>query len=135
FDWVNSPAQFVEQLSSHLWTTHQQDAFRLAAMEYADRLHAAAPPEPLSAARIGISIIGQGVDSYGEPLFRKLRPHGAYFSHVRPENGLAILLDAVAARSKTHPGSFSHWYIDGGEAVAHDPSLTCVSYGGLATAR
>src|SRR5262245_65579156 len=26
FDWVNSPAQFVEQLSSHLWTTHQQDA-------------------------------------------------------------------------------------------------------------
>src|SRR5689334_12187317 len=22
FDWINSPAQFVEQLSSHLWTTH-----------------------------------------------------------------------------------------------------------------
>src|SRR5215468_9624371 len=31
FDWVNQPAQFVEQLSSHLWTTHQQDAFRKAA--------------------------------------------------------------------------------------------------------
>src|SRR5215469_2976244 len=28
FDWVNAPAQFVEQLSSHLWTTHQLDAFR-----------------------------------------------------------------------------------------------------------
>src|SRR5712664_3247809 len=28
FDWVNAPAQFVEQLSAHLWTTHQLDAFR-----------------------------------------------------------------------------------------------------------
>ena len=32
FDWVNSPGQFVEQLSAHLWTTHQQDAYRRAAM-------------------------------------------------------------------------------------------------------
>src|SRR5258708_9392878 len=32
FAWVNSPAQFVEQLSAHLWTTHQQDAYRKAAM-------------------------------------------------------------------------------------------------------
>ena len=31
FDWVNAPAQFVEQLSAHLWTTHQLDAFRMAA--------------------------------------------------------------------------------------------------------
>src|ERR1041385_4226584 len=40
FDWVNSPAQFVEQLSAHLWTTHQQDAFRKAATDYGNRLHA-----------------------------------------------------------------------------------------------
>ena len=33
FDWVNSPAQFVEQLSSHLWTTHQLDTFRTAAID------------------------------------------------------------------------------------------------------
>ncbi len=45
FEWVNSPAQFVEQLSAHLWTTHQMDAFRKAALDYADRLHAAVPPE------------------------------------------------------------------------------------------
>jgi hypothetical protein len=36
FDWVNSPAQFVEQLSAYLWTTHQLDAFRLAALAYAE---------------------------------------------------------------------------------------------------
>src|SRR5438132_13978365 len=27
-DWVNSPAIFTEQLTAHLWTTHQIDAFR-----------------------------------------------------------------------------------------------------------
>src|SRR5215469_15344066 len=35
-DWINHPAQFVAQLSQHLWTTHQLDAFREAAKEYAD---------------------------------------------------------------------------------------------------
>ncbi len=40
-DWVSSPAQFVEQLSAHLWTTHQLDDFRVAATKYADDLSAA----------------------------------------------------------------------------------------------
>ena len=53
-DWVNSPAQFVEQLSAHLWTTHQMDAFRNAALAYADRLRAAVPPEPPPLPRLGI---------------------------------------------------------------------------------
>src|SRR5262245_33999334 len=60
-DWVNSPAQFVEQLSSHLWTTHQQDTFRKAATDYGNRLHAAAPPENPAIPRLGIAIVGQGV--------------------------------------------------------------------------
>ncbi len=34
FDWVGQPAQFVEQLSAYLWSTHQLDAFRKAAIEY-----------------------------------------------------------------------------------------------------
>jgi hypothetical protein len=135
FDWINFPAQFVEQLSSHLWTTHQLDAFRLAATGYADRLHAAQPPDPLPVPRLGISIIGQGVDSYSEPLFRKLRAQGAYFSHVKPELGLKRLLEAVAARAKAHPAPFGHWYIDGGESADHDPALTCVSYSALEPAR
>jgi len=36
FDWVNAPAQFVEQLSAHLWSTHQLDSFRKAAIAYAE---------------------------------------------------------------------------------------------------
>jgi hypothetical protein len=135
FDWINSPAQFVEQLSSHLWTTHQLDPFRTAATEYADHLNhftaAEAPPIP----RFGISIIGQGVGSFDEVLFRKLRPHGTYFNRIKPDNGLQILLDAVQARAKAHPVSYSHWYIDGGEPADHDVSLTSVSYAALESAR
>jgi len=134
-DWVNAPGQFVEQLSAHLWSTHQQDAFRLAAVHYADRLRAAAPPETPPVPRLGISIIGKGLDSYDEPLFRKLRPHGAYCTRVNPENGVKLLLDVVAARAKAHPAPYAHWYIDGGEEAKHDPALTVVSYDALAPAR
>jgi hypothetical protein len=135
FDWVNSPAQFVEQLSAHLWSTHQLDAFRKAAVDYADRLRAAVRPEQPSVPRLGISIIGKGVESYSEPLFRKLRPHGAYFSGVKPDDGLKALLDAASARAKAHPAPYGHWYIDGGEEAEHDASLTTISYSALAPTR
>jgi hypothetical protein len=135
FDWVNAPAQFVEQLSSYLWTTHQLDAFRTAALAYADRLRTVVPPEKPPVPRLGITIIGQGVTASDALLFRKLRPHGAYFSAVKPENGLEFLLNAVAARAKAHPVPYAHWYIDGGQAAAHDPALTCVSYHALEPVR
>jgi len=135
FDWINAPAQFVEQLSSHLWTTHQLDAFRTAAIAYADRLRAAVPPASPAAPRLGMAVVGQGVASYDAPLFRKLRPHGAYYGRVNPENGVRVLLDAVAARAKAHPEPYAHWYIDGGQQAEHDAALTTVSYGALEPAR
>jgi hypothetical protein len=134
-DWVNAPAQFVEQLSAHLWATHQLDAFRNAALDYANRLGAAVPPENPPVPRLGITVIGQGVTTSQNPLFRKLRPHGAYFSNVIPKNGLRILLDAAAARAKAQPVAYAHWYVDGGEQADHDSALTCVSYGALGPAR
>jgi hypothetical protein len=135
FDWVNSPAQFVEQLSAHLWTTHQMDGFRKAALEYADRLHNAVPPESPAIPRLGIAVIGQGVDTPQEPLFRKLRPQGAYFTAINPENGLLQLLDALAARTKANPIPYAHWYVDGGQELPHDQGITCVSYNALAPVR
>jgi hypothetical protein len=134
-DWVNSPAQFVEQLSAHLWTTHQLDAFRIAATEYADRLRAAVPVEPPGIPRLGITVIGRDVETYDQPLFRKLRPHGVFYSAVKPDNGLNCLLEVVVARAKKHPEPFSHWYIDGGQEAVHDSRLTSVSYGALEPAR
>jgi hypothetical protein len=134
-DWVNSPALFVEQLSAHLWATHQLDAFRKAATDYADRLHAAVPPEQAPIPRLGIAVIGQGVSGYDEPLFRKLRPHGGYFGRVKPEGGLRLLLDAIGARAQSHRIPYGHWYVDGGAEAEHSPELTCVSYRALEPVR
>ena len=136
FDWVNAPAQYSEQLSAHLWATHQIDAFRAAATEYVQRANAAAPPEPLPLARLGIVVLGQGVAESKHPLFRKLRPQGVYFSRVQPENGVRTLVDAVAARATAHPVPYGHWYIDGGASASVScAGLTCVSYQSLEPVR
>ena len=135
YDWVNSPGQFVEQLSAHLWATHQLDAFRTAATSYASRLAAVNPPEPPPIPRLGISIIGQGVATYDDPLFRKLRPQGVHFTQVSPDNALQTVLAVVEERAKTHPIPYGHWYVDGGSEMKYDPALTGVSYRALAPAR
>jgi hypothetical protein len=135
YDWVNSPGQFVEQLSAHLWATHQLDAFRAAATSYANRLATANPPEPPPIPRLGISVIGQGVTTYNDPLFRKLRPHGVHFTQVKPEGAMQTMLDVVAERAKAHPTPYGHWYIDGGDEAKYDPALVGVSYRALAPAR
>lgn len=131
FDWVNQPAQFVEQLSAYLWRTHQLDAFRNAATDYQAKLDAATPSRPLPIPRLGIAIIGQQVASYDEPLFANLRRHGTYFDQVKPENGLQLLLDAVADRASAHPEPYAHWYVDGGTAIPSSTHLTTVSYAGM----
>ena len=135
FDWVNSPAQFTEQLSAHLWSTHQLDAFRLAATAYGDRLRTAVPVEAPAVPRLGITVIGEGVQSYSGPLFRKLRPHGAFFSNVLPDEGLPTLLATLASRAQQHGAPYAHWYIDGGEAAGHASSLVFVSYAALESVR
>jgi hypothetical protein len=68
-------------------------------------------------------------------LFSKLRPHGTYFSRIKPDNGVQILLNTVEARAKVHPVRYGHWYIDGGEPADHDSSLTLISYSALESAR
>ena len=127
-DWINQPAQFVEQLSAYLWTTHQLDAFREAAITYGNRTRIDTPSEPVAARRLGIAIIGQGVESYEDPLFRNLRKHGTYFRQVKPENGVELLLAGVETRAKAHPIPYGHWYVDGGQAVDHSQLISCVSF-------
>jgi hypothetical protein len=134
-DWVNHPAQFVEQESAHLWSTHQLDAFRIAATHYGDNLRAATPVRPLPIPRLGIAVIGQGATTATEPLFRNLRPHGTYFTSIKPEDGLAHLLAAVEARAAAHPTPYAHWHVDGGESIQPTPSLTTVSYQALGPLR
>jgi hypothetical protein len=127
-DWVNQPAQFVEQLSAYLWKTHQLDAFREAAIAYGNRTRIVASSESTVIPPLGIAVIGQGVQSYDEPLFRNLRKHGTYFKRVKPDNGFELLMAAVEARAKAHPVPYGHWYVDGGQPADHSPLLSCVSF-------
>lgn len=134
-DWINHPAQFMEQESAYLWATHQLDAFSRAAVEYGDSLRSSLPIEPLPIRRLGIAVIGQGVTSYDSPLFRNLRVHGTYFGRVKPDNGLELLLAEVEARAKAHPVPYDHWYVDGGQAIRQNPLLSNVSYQALEPVR
>ena len=75
FDWVNSPAQFVEQLSSYLWTTHQLDAFRTAALRrlMPSAMRRGSAGRRLRTARLGIVVVGEGWKLPNElPAFRKI---------------------------------------------------------------
>ena len=94
----------------------------------------AVPAEPPSIPRLGITVVGQGVAAYDEALFRKLRPHGAYFKRSSRKM-VSSSCSAPCARAKAHPVAYGHWYIDGGAAADHDPALTCVSYDALEPVR
>ena len=134
-DWVNSPAGFSEQLTAHLWTTHQIDAFRAAAVEYVTKSNAAAAEESLPTHRLGIVVIGQGVRDNQYRLFRKLRPHGTYFTRVQHPDGLKTLADVVAKRATAHPAPYAHWYIEGGVGAGIPGAVASVSYAALSGAR
>lgn len=134
-DWVNAPALFVEQQSAYLWSTHQLDAFRIAATQYGEALGSAVSPLPLEGNRLGIAIIGQGATATQEMLFRDLRPHGTYFSRIRADDGVEQLLQVVESRAQQHPSRYGHWYVEGGSFVRQTPSLTTVGYADLSPMR
>jgi len=133
-DWINSPAVFSEQLSAHLWATHQIDAFRAAAVDYVAKSNGSSPDPSLPLHRLGIAVIGQGAGKSDYRLFRKLRTQGTYYTQVRHSDGVKTLLDAVAKRAQTGD-HYSHWYIDGAAGAPAPPGVTLISYSALAGPR
>jgi hypothetical protein len=133
--WIETPSIFIEQLTTHLWTTQQMDDFRAAAQAYAAVWQAANAQQQPGMQRLGIVVVGQGVAATDYPLFRKLRPKGVFFTHVSAPDGLRTLLASVSVRASTHPLPFGHWYIDGGVAESISSAVTTVSYAGLEPAR
>ncbi len=120
-DWVNRPGEFSERLSAHLWTTSQVADFRTAAVNFLNAVRSAIPPSQPVIPRLSIVVVGQGATEESHPLFRKLRPHGTYFSQVNPANGLLLVMQRAAARAKQRPLPFGHWYIDGGTPASLPP--------------
>ncbi len=121
-DWVKAPGEFSERLSAHLWTTNQVAAFRTAAVEFLNTVRTAIPVPAPPIPRLSIVIVGQGVTEYSSPLFRKLRPHGTYFTKVNSDGGLRILMQRASTRAARHPKPFAHWYVDGGSPISPAPA-------------
>ena len=135
FDWVNSPAQFLEQLSAHLWATHQMDGFRAASEDYVHKFYASLPAEKPPIPRLGIAVIGHSVATNQYPLFRKLRHSGVYFNNVNPTAGFDAIVAAIQSRATAHPIPYAHWYIDGAQKFATIPNVTSLAYDDLAKVR
>lgn len=134
-NWIDEPGRFTEELSAYLWRTHQLDAYRSAAMEYGKQLDAILAPTPLPVPRLGIAVIGKDVPQFDGHLFKQLRKHGTFFNNINPADGLAQILDFASTRAASHPGSYQHWYIDGGSPDPGHASLTSVSYQGITPLR
>lgn len=135
-DWVESPRQFSDQLSSFLWSSGQQDHFTAAANQFIRQVDASRPAQRLPIPRLGIAIIGKGASTGEIPLFRKLRPYSTYFTAIDPANGLDVLTDLVSARARKAPVPFAHWHIDGARVtISESDSLKNLSYTALQPVR
>ena len=128
-DWVNQPALFSEKMTAHLWATHQIEQFRAAAIGLVAAVNTGLPEEAVPLSRIGVVLIGKGVASSQELLFRKLRPFGTHFTNLEEGDGYRLLLSSVEKRATAHPLPYGHWYIDGGAVTGSAcAALTSVSY-------
>jgi len=116
-DWVNAPGQFLEQLSAHLWASHQMDGFRSASETYVRQFHASLAAAPLPAPRVGIVLAGQGMGRMpNRPVFVKLAREGTLFTQVKPGDGIAVVRAALEERAARYPVPYAHWNLDGGTA-------------------
>ena len=121
-DWVRFPQKFEEDLSAHLWASKQQDAFRAAAMGFADVARKATPPADPPIARSVVVVIGPELRKDGYALFRKLRPQGVFYPHVDGAGGMEAILAQLSERVSSTHLPYGHWYIDGANSAANLPA-------------
>lgn len=123
-DWVRFPQKFDEDLSAHLWSSKQIDAFHATATQFADAMRSAVPAAQPAMSRWTVVVLGPDLHKDNYPLFGKLRPNGVFFRSVRDENGMDEILAALSARSQKNADPYNHWYIDG---AAPSPLQAAVS--------
>nr|WP_179490162.1 hypothetical protein [Granulicella arctica] len=139
--WAAAPEPFVEKLTAYLWSVHQMDRFHEIAEVYQQTLLKAEPEPAPEIPRLCIVVVGKGATPGTIKLFQKLRPHGTYFTQVKPAGALDTLFAAVEARAQSHPASYKHWYVDGGapyprtNSAEHPENLITISYASLAPLR
>jgi hypothetical protein len=117
-DWARFPREFEAELSTHLWSSHQIDAFHAAGALFAEGVQKAFPPARPPIPRWIAVIVDSDLRKEGHPLFRKLRREGVFFSHVEGNDGTAAILNHLADRSRETTVPYGHWYIDGGSPLS-----------------
>ncbi len=128
FDWVNMPGQFLERLSSELWSTSQMDTFRAASQRYMQDFRTAHPDVAPPIPRLAVVLIGHGVTTNQYRLFRKLRRQGTYFGKVDGALGLDQVMQLIESRAAAHAMPYAHWFIDGDRTHVASPQVCLVSY-------
>src|SRR5579859_7903050 len=79
-DWVAAPQAALEEITAHLWTTSQIDAYRRAAQEL---LAAPRDPTTVQQERCVIVVVGKDAVAPNPLLFRKLAPHGVTLRNLQ----------------------------------------------------
>jgi hypothetical protein len=131
--WAARPERFSEQLTAFLWSSHQIDAFRAAAVRFNELTSSSIEDGP-SPSRLCVVLFGRDVSDPSTPLFERLRPHGAWFTNVDLSTAFVFAQAALESRAATDAAPYAHWYIDGGTSYPV-PSAVTVSYEALAPLR
>jgi hypothetical protein len=131
--WASQPERFSEQLTSFLWSSHQIDAFRDAAVRL-NELTSPSMERGASPLRLCIVLFGRDASAQNVPLFDKLRPHGTCFTNVDLSTAFDSARAALQARATADAGQYAHWYIEGGRHQPA-PNVVAISYEALAPLR
>lgn len=110
-DWLHAPAPFISQLTAHLWSTGQLDAFRSATRA----LFAVIPPPENTAHRRAFIILGGDLQPPSGSVLRKLAKHGTLLTALRHESARDELWQIATQPATVSTNSYAHWYVDGGE--------------------
>ena len=125
-DWVHAPAPFIPQLTAHLWSTGQLDAFRNATRD----LFAAIPAQTSAVHRLVFVVLSRDLQPPSGPSLRKLAKHGTLLTALHHDTARDDLWHLATEHASASTNSYAHWYIDGGEPWPITPPahFTSVSY-------
>ena len=115
--WIEEPDRFVEELTAYLWSSHQIDAYHLAAKKFLQAFAAEELVTSPSLPRLVVVMIGRGAQSSAYPLFQRLAPRGQILTNVDVSSAPSAISDALATRAKGLPEPHAHWYVDGGSRM------------------
>ena len=130
---AGDPQKFLAEMTAHLWSSLQMDAYRSAANQFVAMFAKAAEPVRPVLSRLVMICIGKDAQAPTYPLFSKLREFGQIRTNVRTQGSAEALVDRLRKRSQSHPAPYAHWYVDGGMPLPglSTDAVTQISYPAL----